>query len=250
MTKEDLFDLINYVIREPEVDEHKPAYKYPFNAADVLSGENTYLLDKFFEDSNTFEEDRYEELDEEQPQREKEEESVLEKKCEDDLQLQLQQNVDSAGDTKGLINEISEVVEKIQNIEIRNGDDKLENDEETKVDTVDTDAVKKTTQTEELKLEDFSNIDINASNNNFELKHFEENKIEAETEYLQVQVHANAQEKLDEAVENINTVVDGSNSVNNTENANPQQDDSNTKINDVVEFEQLQNKTEKVFNYL
>lgn len=46
------------------MDEHKSGYKFPFNAAEILSGENTYLLDKFFEDSNSQEEDHYEALDE------------------------------------------------------------------------------------------------------------------------------------------------------------------------------------------
>ncbi len=56
---------MKYVIKEPESDEHKTGHKYPFNASELLSCENNYLIDKFFEDSNIKDdEDKYEELDE------------------------------------------------------------------------------------------------------------------------------------------------------------------------------------------
>jgi hypothetical protein len=59
-----MISLINYVIREPSADGHKIGYKYPFNAAEILSGDNTALLDRFFEDSNLPDKDEYEVLDE------------------------------------------------------------------------------------------------------------------------------------------------------------------------------------------
>ena len=56
-----MISLLKYVIKEPERDELKTAYKYPFNSSEILSSENTFLLDKFFEDSNQ-DEDKYEEI--------------------------------------------------------------------------------------------------------------------------------------------------------------------------------------------
>jgi hypothetical protein len=119
------------------VDEHKPAYKYPFNAADVLSGENTYLLDKFFEDSNVFEEDRYEELDEEG---EKAQREINEDVNETSKPNELEKNLENANETKEIMDEINEVVEKIQNIELHTNeesklDDNQEKFEETKKDS-------------------------------------------------------------------------------------------------------------------
>ena len=60
-----MINILKYVVKEPESDDHKIGHKFPFNASELLSGENTYLIDKFFEDSNVEDEDdKYEELDE------------------------------------------------------------------------------------------------------------------------------------------------------------------------------------------
>jgi len=62
-----MINILKYVVKEPESNDHKIGYKFPFNASELLSGENTYIIDKFFEDSNPEEEgEKYEEIDEEE----------------------------------------------------------------------------------------------------------------------------------------------------------------------------------------
>jgi hypothetical protein len=60
-----MLKLLKYVVLEPETDDYKFAKKFPFNASELLSGENGTLIDKFFEDSEAeIENDKLEDLDE------------------------------------------------------------------------------------------------------------------------------------------------------------------------------------------
>lgn len=43
---------MDYIIKEPTVDEFKIGYKYPFNSSEILCSENVFVIDKFFEDAN------------------------------------------------------------------------------------------------------------------------------------------------------------------------------------------------------
>jgi hypothetical protein len=42
-------NLIDYVIKMPESDDHNVGYKFPFNACEILQSENGFILDKIFE---------------------------------------------------------------------------------------------------------------------------------------------------------------------------------------------------------
>ncbi len=218
-----MFGLINYVIREPEVDEHKPAYKYPFNAADILSGENTYLLDKFFEDSNVLDEDRYEEFDEEveRGQRQINEESNQIPKANE-----LDKNIETANETKEIMDEINEVVEKIQNIELQ------ANNEETKLDEKEI--------VEETKKE---NVDGNVENSSFgdQAPQDETPKENSEQEIVK------KIEDSENNFENSNDIQNenGNNCTPIIEDANIQYENSKGEVNEVLS-DNNQNKIEKV----
>jgi hypothetical protein len=107
--------IINYAIKEPDSDEHKPAYKYPFNATEILSGENSYLIDKFFQDSNQVEEEKYEDIEED-----------IQKKEDEKTYLDVDQ------DKKEIFEDIDDVTQKIQNLDINHDvETEVENQEDT-----------------------------------------------------------------------------------------------------------------------
>lgn len=53
-------ELLDYVIREPEEDEHKRGHKYPFNACELICSENQSILNKVFFDQKACEEEEEE----------------------------------------------------------------------------------------------------------------------------------------------------------------------------------------------
>ena len=134
------------------MDEHKLAYKYPFNAADILSGENTYLLDKFFEDSNSPDDDKYEELDDYEADKPKEDNEEKGNENENEEK--------GNEDDKDILDQMDEVVEKIQKLEIV-ADNEKEGDREKEVKNLNCGTE------EELKIEE---IKISESNVDFEEK--------------------------------------------------------------------------------
>jgi hypothetical protein len=109
--------LISYVVEEPQRDEHKIAYKFPYNAAEILSGENTYLLDKFFEDSNINDEDKYEDLNEDEGKKIDNDENhenethVVATDCEESKNNKLETKED-------ILKEIDSVVESMKKVSL------------------------------------------------------------------------------------------------------------------------------------
>jgi hypothetical protein len=116
-----MLNILKYVVKEPDSDDHKTGYKFPFNACELLSGENSYIIDKFFEDSNTEnDEDKYEELDEyegEKIAKESENDGVKQKETNE----QVKGNVDNSSsvtmsnETDG---EVDAIVEKLQTVNL------------------------------------------------------------------------------------------------------------------------------------
>ena len=52
MTTDRLIELVNYIVNEPQSDERKIGYLFPFNACEILCSENVYVLNKIFDNSN------------------------------------------------------------------------------------------------------------------------------------------------------------------------------------------------------
>jgi hypothetical protein len=57
LTQENLIKLVDYIIKEPAEDNHKLGHKFPFNASEILCSENVFVVEKFFEDVKTMDED-------------------------------------------------------------------------------------------------------------------------------------------------------------------------------------------------
>lgn len=51
MTTENMKRLIDYIIKEPIHEDKRYGYKFPFNAAEILCSENSFIINKFFEKS-------------------------------------------------------------------------------------------------------------------------------------------------------------------------------------------------------
>ncbi len=52
LNKENMINIMNYIIKEPEVDDKKIGYKYPYNACEILCSESVFIIDKFFEEKS------------------------------------------------------------------------------------------------------------------------------------------------------------------------------------------------------
>lgn len=75
MNIDTIIKLIDYITKEPAVDNHKIGYKYPFNASEVLTSENVFVIDKFFEE-------RYKK-EMEEAKEENESSFIIDKNCND-----------------------------------------------------------------------------------------------------------------------------------------------------------------------
>jgi len=127
-----MIGLLKYVVREPEKDEHKTGYKYPFNAAEILSSENSYLLDKFFEDSNNSgDEDKYEELDEEEAGNEanRQNEERIEGDSEAEKTEELFTKIENLGENKEYSEDV-EMNEIEEDIQVAEGETKTKEEED------------------------------------------------------------------------------------------------------------------------
>lgn len=59
LTKENIIKLIDNVSTFPEDDSLAKGYKYPFFSCEILSSDNSAIIDKFFEDTNQYEKSKY-----------------------------------------------------------------------------------------------------------------------------------------------------------------------------------------------
>lgn len=59
LTKKNLMKLIKNIITFPDNDDYNSGFKFPFNSCEILSTENSKILDKFFEDTKKTEKPNY-----------------------------------------------------------------------------------------------------------------------------------------------------------------------------------------------
>lgn len=125
-----MMKFISYAISEPESNEYAVGYKFPFNASEILSSENTYLIDKFFEDSSVTEEgDKYEELDEYEGEKVK---SRSEEKNDqwETMKIEDNSNEHKEENTNDILDQITSAADQIGNIKLEVEDEEQKQPEE------------------------------------------------------------------------------------------------------------------------